>query len=78
MSDSPVHRFPLLEQFLQMKGMSIQASYSNADAAFVFACSAKTIRNYINKGLLKPRQMPGKQTFLPNDLEELLAMHRKV
>ena len=69
--------FPLLEQVCQMRGLSLKASYSNPEAAQVFGCTEKTIRNDIKRGLLRPRMMPGKQNFLPNDLEERLATRRK-
>lgn len=76
MSNTVPPTFPLLEQLSQMRGLRVQPSYSNPEAAQVFGCTERTIRNHIRKGLLKPRQMPGKQNFLPNDLEGLLATPR--
>ena len=76
MSNTIPPTFPLLEQLSQMQGLRVLPSYSNPEAAQVFGCSERTIRNDIRKGLLKPRRMPGKQNFLPNDLEELLATRR--
>lgn len=61
-----------LLQLLELKGLTLLPSYTNREAATVFSCSPRTILNYIKKGLLRPRVLPGRKTFLPVDLEELL------
>ena len=63
---------PLLSQYLALRGLTMLPAYSNAETAEVFECSSRTILNWTYKGWLKPRSMPGRKTFLPCDLEDML------
>ena len=66
-------RYPLLEAMLHIKGLPLQAMYSNADVAFLFETSLRTVQKRSAEGLIRSRKLIGRARFLPIDLEEFLA-----
>lgn len=65
--------YPLLEAFLYIKGLSLRATYTNADVAALFDTSTRTIQNRVADGTLHSRKLIGRARFLPVDLEMFLA-----
>jgi hypothetical protein len=74
---SDVQRFPFLEDFLRIKGLLLQATYTNGDVAALFGVSARAIQNRVTTGQLPDRDLPGRAKFLPADLENLLSASKK-
>lgn len=68
----PLH-YPLLEAMLEVKGLSLQATYSNADVAALFGTSIRTVQNRVADGTLRGRKLIGRARFLPIDLEMFLS-----
>lgn len=66
-------RYPLLESLLHIKGLTLQATYTNADVAFLFDASIRTIQNCAADGRLPRRKLIGRARFLPIDLETFLS-----
>jgi hypothetical protein len=75
MSNEP--KYPLLEEMLRIKGLKLQATYTNADVASLFETSVRTIQSRTADGTLNSRKLIGRARFLPVDLEEFLAKKRK-
>lgn len=73
-TDTP--RYPLLEDLLTIKGLSLQAMYTNADVASLFGVSIRTVQNRVANGTLASRKLIGRARFLPVDLEDFLASSR--
>lgn len=69
--------YPLLEAILQIKGFSLQATYSNADVANLFETSVRTIQSRVADGSLPSRNLIGRARFLPIDLEQFLENSAK-
>jgi hypothetical protein len=64
--------YPLLEALLRIKGLTLQATYTNADVAHLFCASTRTIQNWAADGRLPSRKLIGNARFLPIDLETYL------
>ena len=75
-TDQPA--YPLLEALLRIKGLTLQATYTNRDVAALFGVSIRAIQARIKSGDLVARDLPGRATFLPADLDEYLRKSRKV
>ena len=73
MSNSVPTTFPLLEQILTVLAIPLQPMYSTRDLARMFKVSARAIQHRIAAGQLRPRDLPGRAKFLPQDLEDFLA-----
>ena len=71
-------QYPLLESMLKIKGLPLQATYTNADVASIFATSTRTIQQKVTDGILPSRKLIGHARFLPIDLEMFLAGGAKV
>ena len=65
--------YPLLEQLLTMRGLTLQPIYTNRDVAAIFGVSIRAVQDRIQRGGLIPRDLPGRARFLPQDLEEFLV-----
>jgi hypothetical protein len=70
-TDTP--RYPLLEDLLTIKGLSLQPMYTNADVASLFGVSIRTIQYHVADGTLSGRKLIGRARFLPVDLEDFLT-----
>jgi hypothetical protein len=66
-------KYPLLEELLSAQSEPLKALYSNKDVANLFGVSVRAIQDWIAKGLLKARDLPGRGRFLSQDIEEFLA-----
>lgn len=64
--------YPLLEQFLAIKGLPLRPTYTIQDVASLFSVSARAIHDRVASGQLLARDLPGRAKFLPVDLEEFL------
>ena len=69
-------KYPLLEEILSIKGLSLQATYTNRDVAAFFHVSIRAIQDRIATGKLSSRDLPGRARFLSSDLEEFLRKSR--
>ena len=65
--------YPLLEAMLRIKGLTLQATYTNSDVASLFDTSIRTIQNRAADRTLHSRKLIGTARFLPIDLEEFLS-----
>ena len=65
--------YPLLEALLYIKGLSLQATYTNGDVAALFDTSIRTIQSRAADGTLQSRRLIGRARFLPIDLETFLS-----
>jgi hypothetical protein len=63
MSNPAVSKYPLLEEILTMKGLSLQPTYSNRDVANIFNVSIRAIQARIKAGGLSARVLPGQPGF---------------
>jgi hypothetical protein len=73
---SPVNnvtKFPLLEEMLSSRGEGLKSLYSNDDVAKLFGVSVRAIQDWIGRGLLMTRDLPGKGRFMSRDLEAFLT-----
>jgi hypothetical protein len=68
-----VTRFPLLEEMLSTRGEALKSLYSNDDVAQLFGVSVRAIQDWIARGLLIARDLPGKGRFMARDLEAFLT-----
>lgn len=77
MSKNVGDRYPLLQEILEIRGLSLQPSYTNSDVAKIFGVKIRAIQGRIQSGDLVARSLPGRATFLPADLEEYLSKSRR-
>ena len=77
MNNEDIPQYPLLEQILKILGQPLQPMYSNRDLARLFRVSVRAIQHRAEAGQLKPRDLPGRAKFLPQDVEEFLAASRR-
>ncbi len=72
-----VTKFPLLEEILSPQGEPLKSLYSNDDVAKLFGVSVRAIHDWIGRGLLIARDLPGKGRFMARDLEVFLVNSAK-
>jgi hypothetical protein len=77
MSDISRLRYPLLQEYLDLRGIQLQPAYRNREVAVIFDVTIRTIQAHIQRGDLVPRDLPGGRRFLPSDLEEYLINSRR-
>lgn len=65
-------RYPLLESLLAQKHLTLKGTYTNHDAGNIFDVSVRTIQDWVRKGDLVSRNLPGRSRFLSEDLENFL------
>lgn len=66
-------KFPLLEEMLSTRGEVLKSLYTNDDVAKLFGVSVRAIQDWIARGHLTARDLPGKGRFMSRDLEAFLA-----
>jgi hypothetical protein len=66
-------RYPLLEEYLTLRALPMKAAFTLRDVAEIFRTSIRTIQSWIANQKLNSRDLPGRATVLPEDLENLLA-----
>lgn len=69
--------YPLLEEILGLRGMTLQALYTIRDVAKLFAVTTRSIQSRVAAGELQARDLPGRGKFLSVDLEEFLRQSKK-
>lgn len=65
-------KYPLLEDLLALRQMTIQATYTIREVATLFRVTARAIQSRVASGQLTSRDLPGRAKFLPTDLEAFL------
>jgi len=65
-------RYPLLESVLVQLGLPLRGTYTNRDVANIFHVSVRTIQDWVRRGDLIARNLPGWGKFLSQDLENFL------
>lgn len=73
MSEIHPPRYPLLQGLLETNHLTLKTMYTNADVAFLFGVSIRTIQSRVADGTLPSRKLIGRARFLPTDLEDFLA-----
>lgn len=77
MTSSPTSKYPLLQEILAIKNLSLQATYTVRDLALMFGVSTRAIQQRVADGQIPSRDLPGRARFLSEDLEAFLAASRK-
>lgn len=70
-------KYPLLEELLASRGLSLKGTYTNRDVAAMFGVTVRSIQERIVSGRLQSRDLPGRGRFLSCDLEEFLRNSRR-
>jgi transposase len=65
-------RYPLLESMLAQMNLPLRGTYTNRHVAEIFEVSVRTIQDWVRRGQLVSRNLPGRGKFLSEDLENLL------
>jgi transposase len=65
-------RYPLLESLLAQMNLQLRGTYTNRHVAEIFGVSVRTIQDWVRRGQLGARNLPGRGKFLSEDLESLL------
>lgn len=71
-----VNRYPLLEEILALRGLSLKPMFTTRDVAVIFGVSTRAIQLRMANGHLASRDLPGRAKCLPQDLEEFLSASR--
>lgn len=74
--DTPT-KYPLLEELLAFRQMTLQPTYTIRDVAKLFGVTVRSIQSSVASNQLPSRDLPGRARFLPVDLEEFLRESRK-
>jgi hypothetical protein len=77
MSSSQPPKYPLLEELLALRQMTLQPTYAIRNVAQLFNVSVRAIQARVASGQLPSRDLPGRAKFLPIDLEQFLRESRK-
>lgn len=77
MNDSSQTKYPLLDGILAIQNLPLQPMYTNRDVAKIFKVCVRAIQNWITRGRLRSRDLPGGWRFLPQDLEDFLSSSKK-
>ena len=70
-------KYPLLEEVLALRQMTLQPMYTIRDAAKLFGVTVRSIQARVASGQLSSRDLPGRAKFLPVDLEQFLRESKK-
>jgi hypothetical protein len=65
-------KYPLLEEILGLRQMTLQPMYTIRDVAKLFGVTVRSIQSRVASGQLIARDLPGRARFLPIDLEEFI------
>ena len=72
MANDEAKTLPLFERLRIHRGFPMKPILTLRDAAQLFSVSKRTLQDWIQKGKLVPRDLPGRGRFLPEDLERFL------
>jgi hypothetical protein len=64
--------YPLLSAVLAQLGRPHQAMYTLRDTAEIFCVATRTLQDWVRRGKLVARDLPGRKKFLATDLESFL------
>jgi hypothetical protein len=73
MNSDEKDQYPLLREYLNLKGIPLKPAFTVSEVAQMFEVSSRTIQSRIARGRLKMRDLPGRAKILPIDLEEMLS-----
>lgn len=73
----PTHQYPLLDEILTLRQMTLQPMYSIRDVAKLFGVTVRSIQSRVASGQLAARNLPGRTKFLSVDLEEFLRESKR-
>jgi hypothetical protein len=65
-------KYPLLEEILALRQMTLQPTYTIRDVAKLFGVTVRSIQSRVASRQLAARNLPGRAKFLSTDLEEFL------
>jgi hypothetical protein len=74
---SEFSKYPLLEEVLALRQMTLQPMFTIRDVAALFGVTARSIQSRVSSGQLSSRDLPGRAKFLPSDLEGFLHNSRR-
>lgn len=77
MTTTSISRYPILEEFLNLKGLSLQPVYTIRDLARLFSVTPRAIQSRVATGQIQSRNLPGRARFLSEDIEAFLVASRK-
>lgn len=78
MSSPQPPKYPLLQEVLALRQMSLQPMYTIRDVAALFGVTVRSIQARVASGQLTSRDLPGRAKFLSTDLEQFLQnSHRR-
>jgi hypothetical protein len=77
MNNSAAITYPLLQEILSIRNLSLQATYTIHDLAELFHVGARAIENRVASGQIVARDLPGRARFLPQDIEAFLVASKK-
>jgi hypothetical protein len=77
MTSSSTTKYPLLQEILAIKNLSLQATYTVRNLALIFGVSPRAIQQRVADGQITSRDLPGRARFLSEDIEEFLAASKK-
>lgn len=77
MNHNSTVKYPLLQEILNLKDRSLQATYTVRDLAGLFNVSVRAIQNRVASGQIPSRDLPGRAKFLSEDLEMFLMSSLK-
>lgn len=71
-------KYVLLQDLLLARGEGLRGLYAVKDVSSLFGVSVRTIQDWIARGRLSSRDLPGRGRFLSQDLETfLINSHKK-
>jgi hypothetical protein len=73
MKNDEINSYPLLRDYLALRGLSLKPAFTIHDVAQIFAVSGRTIQSWVAAGQLNARNIPGRARILPADVEALLG-----
>jgi hypothetical protein len=77
MSTTSLGKYPILEEILTLKGLSLQPVYTIRDIARLFSVTPRAIQNRVAAGQINSRNLPGRAKFLSEDIEAFLVASKK-
>jgi len=70
-------KYPLLQEYLAIQGLTLRPAYSIPEVANLFGVSVRTIQDRIARGQIIVRDVPGRARILPADLEAVFTRTKK-
>ena len=77
MSDQAPDKYPLLTVLLKAKGLADKGIWTIDDVRSFFGVGKRAIYDWMKNGKLDARDLPGRNRFLSEDLEEFLRNSKR-